>query len=217
MTMNCVEAQTAIEEALRTATSLDAAIEHHLAWCDDCRHSYEDLALAHALQGQTVPPPRAGFVDDVIAAAIRSGVRTRPTFGPIHAVAASVAIIGIVLGVLFGARLDQPNKALPYVTLNTNEGRTVRVVIDSSSDRQQATVTIELADNLELAGFPDQRRIEWQTDLLAGKNLLALPLTLTAEADSHFNVALAYGSTRKYIRVLVHPAPPKREPAPINV
>ena len=64
-------------------------------------------------------------------------------------------------------------------------------------EQDGATVTIELADNLELTGFPNERRIEWQTDLSQGKNLLALPLTLTSATESHFHVALSYGATKK--------------------
>jgi len=58
-----------------------------------------------------------------------------------------------------------------------------------------------------LAGFPNKHRIEWQTPLAAGRNLLALPLTLTHPSDSQFRVGLAYGSTHRDIRVLVTAQP----------
>jgi len=79
----------------------------------------------------------------------------------------------------------------------------VEVVIDAGAGRNEATLTIELADNLELEGFPNERVISWQTQLTEGKNLLRLPLILKDESDSEFNVDLSYGSTRKAITVMV--------------
>lgn len=208
--MNCTEAQFAIRAAIESETGLDAETENHVAMCDDCGEDYGDWALEHALQRQTVPPPRDGFVDAAIASAIDHGamVRTR-RFG----IAASIAVIGFVLGVVYRSYDNPAVDRSPFsqVTLAVHEGKTVRVVINSPSEEDSATVTIELGDNLELAGFPNEHRIQWQTSLSQGNNLLALPLTLTDRSDSQFRVALSYGSSRKNVRVLVHPAPSKPE------
>ena len=206
--MNCTEAQVAIRAAIESETGLDAATENHMATCDDCREDYGDRALEHALQLQTVPPPRDGFVDQAIASAIHNAAMVRARrFG----VAASIAVIGFVLGVAYRSYYNSELDQSPYaqVTLAVHEGRTVRVVINSPSEQDSAMVTIELGDNLELAGFPSEHRIQWQTSLSEGKNLLALPLTLTDPSDSHFQVTLSFGSSRKHVRVLVRPAVPK--------
>jgi hypothetical protein len=208
--MSCTEAQAAIRAAIESETGLDAAIEDHVAACDDCRENYGDRALEHALQRQTVAPPRDGFVDQAIASAIHNGAMVRVRrFG----VAASIAVIGFVLGVTYRSydNSDLERSSISGVTLAAHEGKTVRVVINSPSEQDSATVTIELGDNLELAGFPNEHRIQWQTSLAEGKNLLALPLTLTDPSDSHFEVALSYGSSIKNVRVLVHAALPKPE------
>lgn len=198
--MNCFDAQFAIQASALSGVALDAEYAEHVASCELCQQRHADALLDHALRGQDVPAPRARFVDEVIATAVRTGVRSA---SPWPAVAATVAVIGILFGILYGVPREP---ATPQVTLTAHEGKTVRLVIDSPSAQAAATVTIELADNLELAGFPNERRIEWQTDLLVGKNLLALPLTLTDEAASHFDVVLAYGSTRKNIHVSIRPA-----------
>jgi len=198
--MNCLDAQFAIQASILSGAALDGDYAEHVASCELCQQSYSDAAVDHALRAEEVPPPRARFVDEAISTAVRKGRRAQ---SPLPAIAASVAVIGLLFGVLYALPRDP---AAPQVTLIAHEGKTVRVLIDSPSAQRAATVMIELADNLELAGFPNERRIEWQTDLSVGKNLLALPLTLTDEADSHFDVVLAYGSTRKNIHVSIRSA-----------
>ena len=201
MAMKCDEAQTAIRAAIDAETSLDSRTRVHLMTCEDCSEDYADWSLEHALAQDWVPPLRDGFVDDVILAATRDGAAARVRR---YAIAASIAVFGIAVGLFFGYRLGvEQSPEFAHVNLVANEGKTVRLLIDSPVAQDAATVTIDLADNLELAGFPNEHRIEWQTPLAAGRNLLALPLTLTEASDSQFRVGLVYGATHRDIRVLV--------------
>jgi hypothetical protein len=205
MVMNCSESQIAMRVAIDGATALDAATRRHLATCEDCREDYADWSLERALKEEWVPPARDQFVDQAIAAATRKGTLVRARR---FAMAASIAVLGIAIGLFFGVRVGLERDAVAArVTLVAHESKTVRFVIDSPSEQDSATVTIELADNLELAGFPNERRIEWQTKLSQGRNLLALPLTLTVPSDTRFRVGLVYGSTRKDIQVSVKAQP----------
>src|SRR5262249_49643221 len=140
------------------------------------------------------------FTDRVIAGAVRAQtVRVRR-----YAVAASIALIGVAIGLLVGLQFAPGTaRSAANITLVAHEGKPVRLLINSAVAQESATVTIELADNLELAGFPDERRIEWQTPLAAGRNLLTLPLTLTRPTDSQFRVGLKYASGRQDIQVSV--------------
>jgi hypothetical protein len=202
--MNCNEAQRAIRSAVDAETAPDARTRAHLLRCDECSENYADWMLEHALAQDWVPPPREGFVDEVIAAAARDGAAA---FVRRYAIAASIAVLGIAVGLLVGLRLGAEQVDVAHVNLVAHEGKTVRLLIESPAAQDAATVTIDLADNLELAGFPHEHRIEWQTPLAAGRNLLALPLTLTRPADSQFRVGLAYGTTYRDIRVLVTAQP----------
>jgi len=209
--MKCDEAQAAMRASIERETPLDARTAAHLTTCADCSEDFGDWTLDHALRSQAVPLPEDDFVDRAIAHAIAHAAsrRTRRV-----AMAASIAVVMVAFAVLFGQPQRAPNDAatMAQVTLIAHEGKTVRVVIDSPAEQDAATVTIELADNLELTGFPNERRIEWQTSLSEGKNLLALPLTLMNDAESHFNVGLSYGSTRKDVRIAVHAVAHVSEP-----
>jgi len=62
--------------------------------------------------------------------------------------------------------------------MTLEEPRTVNLVFASATALDSAMLTVTLPDGLELAGFPGQREIKWQTSLNEGKNFL--PLTLIA-------------------------------------
>jgi hypothetical protein len=68
------------------------------------------------------------------------------------------------------------------VTIAMQQEHTVRLVFSSAQALDSATLTVSLPDGIELAGFPGQREITWQTSLQEGKNLL--PLTLIALTPS---------------------------------
>jgi len=203
--MKCDEARTAMRAVIENDGTLDARTRAHLAICDDCSEDFSDWRLDRALRMQPAILPDDDFVDRAIAHAIHENSiarRRRMAF------AASIGAVTVAFGLMFGQVDDLPDPvtAVAQVTLTVHQGKTVRVVIDSPEEQNAATVIIQLADNLELAGFPNERRIEWRTDLSEGKNLLALPLTLMDETESHFDVALWYGNTKQDVRVAVHPA-----------
>ncbi len=203
MGMNCLEIRERIRNCGTPAGSLDVEWDAHLESCELCRHWYADLVLDSALAGFQTPEPRAGFVDRVMDSATRDA--RRRTNSPVLALAASIAFIGIAIGLFLGR--GQTSDVVFEVAMAPYQERLVEVVIATAAEREQTTLTIALPDGLELTGFPDQRAVRWQADLAAGKNLLALPLVLTGEADTHFTVHMNYGSTERILRVDVRAEP----------
>ena len=94
---------------------------------------------------------------------------------------------GIAGWVVFGLLLQSPQPAdvaapIPGVTIALEEPRTVRLVFASAAALDSAMLTVKLPDGVELAGFPGQREVTWETSLEQGQNLL--PLTLVATRGS---------------------------------
>lgn len=216
MLMNCSEARQNIRadrsRSPDSARRVDPATAEHLRECELCRHWQFDELLRHELGSRDIPEPRAGFVDDLIQTAIEQGER-RPSAK--FSVAAAIAAAAIALGLLVGTGLRgfSTDNADYQVAVAPNIAKLVEVVIDSGAGRSEATLTIELAENLELEGFPNERVISWQTQLTPGRNLLRLPVILKDTSDSRFNVDLSYGSTQKGISVIVRAS----EPGPTQV
>ena len=197
MDMNCQETRDQIRVCKAQTRELNTELVTHLESCDLCGHWYADLELDLALNTFQVPAPSDGFVDRVIDVA--SQTVEHQSRIPAYAMAAAVAVISVAVGLFLGR--GQASDVVFEVAMAPYEERLVEVVIDTAAARAQTTLTIQLADSLEIVGFPGQRTVQWQTDLADGKNLLKLPLRLSRDADSHFTVLMNYGSTEQTMRV----------------
>jgi hypothetical protein len=144
--------------------------------------------------------PRAGFVDKLINVAVQRGERSRRVR---LASMAAVACIAFAAGLLLAPAFTDTALDVYQVAVTPYEEEMVDIIVNSAADRESATLTIELADNVQLKGFPDERVLSWQTSLRAGKNLLSLPIILTDDQGAQFNVGMRYGDTDKAIRVMV--------------
>lgn len=133
-----------------------------------------------------VPEPSAGFIDRALRAAQSRRVPHAPPAG----LAAAAAVLLTTAVALLAALTDTPRAG------SVPEIRVVNVIIEARVARTDALVTIELAEGLELEGFAEQRRIEWRTDLLQGRNLLALPVRSRSGAHGDIRVALSYDGTQ---------------------
>jgi hypothetical protein len=203
--MNCDQVRTQFDQ---DAAADASAVFQHLRECRSCAAAHGDAMIERLLQARVSPDMPSGFADRAIATAVAGNARRRFGALGVSAVAASIAAVALTVALWSPGPVldsgDMPTRAA-YVAIVPYEQQLVQVLIEAGSARERATITIELAENLELDGFPNQRVIEWDAELLAGKNLLALPLRLKDQAASFVNVSLRLGDERKAVRVSVEP------------
>lgn len=150
------------------------------------RPKMEEQELLDLLQEYPVPEAEAGFYDRALIRAVHRGSRRQRNrwmlagFG--SAIAAGLAIWVITAMLMTTPQLPDAEPTLPGVTIAMQQEHTVRLVFSSAQALDSATLTVSLPDGIELAGFPGQREITWETSLQEGKNLL--PLTLIALTPS---------------------------------
>jgi hypothetical protein len=214
--MNCNRHRDAIRICGYRADRLDASHHEHMDTCELCRAWYREVVLRKALTTQPIPQPAAGFVDRVLASAVSTPpvhrwpserrparhwpARLRATNWAAAAVLA-VAITG-TLTLAVGLRESPPGDLAEVAQRQT---RLVNVVIDASHRREDATVTIRLAEDLELEGYAGLHVIEFQTDLERGRNLLALPVRSKTGAGGEIWIALSHaGANEKTMRIHVN-------------
>ena len=146
----------------------------------------EEQELLELLKDYPVPEAEAGFYDRALVRAVHKGSRRQRNrwmlagFG--SAIAAGLAIWVITAMLMTTPQLPDAEPTIPGVTIAMQQEHTVRLVFSSAQALDSATLTVSLPDGIELAGFPGQREITWQTSLQEGKNLL--PLTLIALTPS---------------------------------
>jgi len=150
------------------------------------RPKMQEQELLDMLKEYPVPEAEAGFYDRALIRAVHKGSRRQRNrwmlagFG--SAIAAGLAIWVITAMLMTTPQLPDAEPTIPGVTIAMQQEHTVRLVFSSAQALDSATLTVSLPDGIELAGFPGQREITWQTSLQEGKNLL--PLTLIALTPS---------------------------------
>ena len=206
MNMNCQ--QTREQIANKQSAELTDGATTHIRACELCHHWYSDFKLDRVLQDFAVPELDDAFLNRAMLNASQ-GQRARFPKAPRLALAASIAIFSMALGLFLGQ--GRTSDMTFEVAMSPYEDRMVDVVINAVEARHQAALTISLAEHLELSGYPESRVVQWNTDLAEGKNLLSLPLRLMGEGDTYFTLHMEHGTTEKSMRVEVHAKPNSTE------
>jgi hypothetical protein len=139
-----------------------------------------DREILDLLKDYPMADVAAGFYDRALVRATHEGTRRQRNrwlmvgFG--SAVVAGM-VLWIAAGFFFAApKLAEPVATIPGIAMTLEEPRTVNLVFSSKTALDGATLSVSLPIGIELAGFPGQREITWQTSLVEGRNLLPLEL-----------------------------------------
>ena len=166
-----------------------------------------DQEVLELLKDYPMAEASAGFYDRALARATHEGTRRQRNrwimtgFG--SAVAAGLALWLIGGFFLTTPPTNAPVADIPGVVMTLAEPRTVNLVFASKSDLEGATLTVTLPDGIELAGFPGQREIAWQTSLVEGKNLLPLELIAVKPAGGEVLARLEHDHRQRTFRLRI--------------
>ena len=182
---------------------------------DDFRHNDEtneldqdDPQIRALLKDYPMPQANAEFYDQALArATLISSRRQRNRWlmtGFGSAVAAGLAI-WMISGMLMTApQLPDANATIPGVTIALAEPQTVNLLFSSATALASATLTVSLPDGIELAGFPGQREISWETSLKEGRNLLPLKLIALTSVGGELLARLEHDDRDRVFRLQVN-------------
>jgi hypothetical protein len=166
--------------------------------------------LTDALQRMPVPPPRAGFVDDVLARATAGSDRPQRA-SRLAALGRWETWLGAAVGAAVAAMatilIMPPQAFIPSddITLALNESRNIEVLIDSERALDDATVRVAASGSVELDGFEDRHEVRWQTSLERGRNVLSLPVVARSAGAAQLVAVIEHDgrSRRVAVRLLV--------------
>ena len=167
----------------------------------------EEQELLELLKEYPVPEAAAGFYDQALVQAARKGSRRQRSrwlamgFG--SAVAAGIAVWIVSTILMTAPQLPQIDPSIPGVTIALEEPRTVNLVFASATALDSAMLTVSLPEGIELAGFPGQREVTWETSLAEGGNLLPLKLVALTPVGGELLARLEHNDRDRTFRLRV--------------
>ena len=204
--MNCAMILSLVDSYLdgELAPSQFAELNSHLNDCVACHAAFARAQhLINLLRNDPIDPPHPGFNEKVferVHALRGGGRRARWVTASVGSLAAS-----FVLWLLFMplASRIQPLQEIPTVVFEAYLMKTINLAFNAPQEFNHVTLTIELPDSFELAGFPNQSSITWDTALTPGKNVLALPVIATAPRNGVLIARLTSGEKSKIFSIRV--------------
>ena len=188
--MNCPPDNRLLNDYLdgRLRPEEQDAVDEHIAHCSRCWLALrQERQLRAALRSAPVEPASPGFA----ARALRNAShreRQWPGF------AAGFSIAAVLMLVMWITLITIRPAAAPEVTLALYTPQDVRLVFSSEQEIGGATLVLVLPRNVELAGHPDTRELQWQTSLAQGRNLMVLPLIARGAGQGEVIARLTHGS-----------------------
>jgi hypothetical protein len=166
-----------------------------------------DQEILELLKDYPMATAEAGFYDQALARATHEGSRRQRNRWVMTGFGSAIAA-GLVLWFVGGTFLatpnpPQPDSSIPGIAMTLEEPRTVNLVFASASALDAATLTVSLPDGIELAGFPGQTEITWQTSLVEGKNFLPLELIALSTAGGEVLARLEHDDRDRTFRLRI--------------
>ena len=171
------------------------------------KQTIEEQELLELLKDYPVPEAQAGFYDQALAQAAHRGTKRQRNrwvltgFG--SAIAAGLAIWVITAMLWTAPQVPDVEPTIPGVTVMLEAEHTVRLMFASEMALDEATLTVTLPDGIELAGFPGQREITWETSLKEGRNVLPLTLIALTPAGGELLARLEHKDRSRTFRLRV--------------
>jgi hypothetical protein len=167
----------------------------------------DDQELLELLKGYPAPEAPAGLYEQALIRATHEGSRRQRNRWLMTGFSSAIAA-GLLLWLIGGffltaPNLPEPNASIPGIAMTLEEPRTINLVFASASALDSATLTVILPEGIELAGFPGQREIAWQTSLVEGKNLLPLELIALTPAGGEVLARLEHKDRDRTFRLRV--------------
>ena len=171
----------------------------------------DDTEIQALLKDYPMPQAATGFYDQALARATHTGSRRQRNrwlltgFGGAIAAGLTLWLLGSVVlpTPVPPAATDALPAAIPNVTITLEEPRTINLVFASAVDLDAATLTVTLPAGVELAGFPGQSEVSWETSLTAGRNLLPLKLIALTPVGGELLARLEHQDRDRLFRLQV--------------
>ena len=207
--MNCEATRKLLNQCQGQVSAMPLSGQDHVRDCDECTEYAESLESARLLQDLPVVPAIEGFTDRVLQQAWQNretnDQKDRSIQRRAVAIAACLVVAtGVALQSLWPGR-DSGSSAPTdqIVQLTPQIVREVKLLMVSAMDLPDATITLRMDANVNLAGYEGNRELRWPASLIAGNNQLTLPVQLQGVQGGQFSIAVEAQGASKEMTVAV--------------
>jgi hypothetical protein len=177
--------------------------KEHLDNCPTCHEQIQQAQqIREALHNMDIPPMRSGFAQQVINNAVQHHETAKPNLykGLSLALAASLVFVAMT-GLYFNNLVIEGS---PAIVMGLNQTKNVKLLFDAKDNIENVSISIELSDNLTLAGYENRKSISWQSQLQKGQNVLALPIMATEFGKGEVIARLEHGGKNKTFLIQIN-------------
>lgn len=200
-----------------------AAMQEHAGRCRGCALvACDERIIRTALRELPVPTLRPDFKREALRTARVAGRTLRRKMLEhdvrIAALAASSAIAVLVFATM-RAPVPKPSAQgfdtvsadkVEVYAVTAGEVQALRLRIQSPRDFDGVRFSVELPDDVSLAGQPGVRAMTWEGRLRKGSNVLELPLLAQAGAAGRVATRIAWGEFEQHLEARLVSVPPER-------
>jgi hypothetical protein len=223
-TMNCTDFNNLLDDYCdgELGAEVKSRCDAHLATCQICTDSLATHRnLLSALRSMPIVGPSDGFEERVLSIAAAQNATSQNNthhrrgfmmgFGSAAVAALALwAVIGMSPSIMKGndnaaqqiAKVEtNAEKSVPEISIALNQKRDIQLAFYSSRDLKGAQITLQVPQNVAVAGFPGQRKLVWKTNLAKGNNLLRLPLVANGAQGGELVAHIEYKGKIKTLKV----------------
>lgn len=213
--MNCKEVLQQLDEYIdgELSTFQGRSLQTHLKNCDHCSQIYNQaIQLLDTLNNLSVPPARKGFEERMLTFLKQDETEKQSSNKHWFATGFSTAIAAsFALWMIFSpvsTYVPGSKDSLKVVTLEIQQQRKIDLVFNIKNDLHNVILTLELPANIQVAGYPGKRKLQWTTSFKKGANRLALPLIATKAQNGILIASLLKEGKTKTFRVRINSQSP---------
>lgn len=207
--MNCTQFQNTMDDYIDGTLSAIQLnhVQTHLNQCGKCRHIFiKALSLTAALKDMPVPSAKIGYEQRMLKFLEKKQPQKTHIQNWLIAGFGSAIAATFTLWLTFSSpSIFSPNaENVNTVNLFVQKEQTVDLIFNLTNELTDATLTLELPDNVEISGFPGKRQLSWNTSFKKGANRLALPIIASEENSGILIARLSSNGTSKIFRVHIN-------------
>lgn len=207
--MNCAQFQNMLDDYIDgTLTAIQFnRTQTHINECDHCQDVYAQAnELLAVLKELPVPPATAGYEKRVLSFLENKQMKAKQDKSWIYAGFTGAVAASFALWLVFSplSLFSNGSEKISTINLLVQKKQTIDLVFNLASELSSATLTIELPEKIEIAGYAGKRQLSWKTSFKKGANRLALPIIGSEERSGILIARLTNKGTSKTFRVRIN-------------